>query len=82
MVNRQDQEGERMNSEWIKCSDRLPEKPGRYLVFRPNDKKALSLGPDTRIYYYSDTFGLGWTEDFNGENYVSHWMPLPEEPKE
>lgn len=69
-------------SEWIKCSDRLPEINGNYLVYDGEEiwmtsykwhrKEGNILG-----------FGLFFKTDppyVSGE--ITHWMPLPKPPEE
>lgn len=51
-------------SEWIKCSERLPEEDEYYLTHS-------SAGVD--VTYFSGRFL---------DEYATHWMPLPEPPKE
>ena len=62
--------------QWIRCSERLPDKPRLYLIH---------VAPDeyTNVAYYS---GYDWVIDeeeyyFNASD-VTHWMPMPEPPKE
>ena len=55
-------------NEWIKCSDRIPEKNGRYLV--------LEGGSYTWIGVSSLRNGR-----WDSEN-TTHWMSLPEPPKD
>lgn len=66
---------------WISVKDRLPEQPhkwdarGWYLV-------ALKNGVVKELCYEfleSSVFGYGWRETAYP---VTHWMPLPEPPKE
>ena len=77
-----------MNVEWIKVSDRLPETKGFYLVVYANDSNPA----ESTEYYWS---GIHWhcddmdiDDDFLDEferihnDSVTHWMPLPEPPKE
>lgn len=56
--------------EWISVEDRLPERPGKYLVYTV--KGATKLG-DYCSYLVDDKPQFDW--------YVTHWMPLPEPPK-
>ncbi len=68
-----------MNDEWISVKDRLPKEDGFYLVyivanFNPENKQMITLyfsGLSKRFIYGSD-------EIFT----VTHWMSLPEPPKE
>lgn len=57
--------------QWISCAERLPEKGGTYLVV---EKRTGVVG--TRYYYQScpDAFARNGT--------ITHWMPLPQPPKE
>lgn len=62
--------------EWIKCSERLPEKEGRYLAY-PN-----TIGePGTALFWVQ---GHIWQdlEDHTEPWAPTHWMPLPERPTE
>lgn len=58
-------------SEWIKCSERLPDKgsKGDFLVWVDNGKTKW-----TGIYTFD--------EDSWGFLQVTHWMPLPPAPEE
>ena len=67
---------------WINVKDRLPEKLIDVLVLDGNCKKIAYLSdgricPDSWKTNYIDKFGE--RETLNG---VTHWMPLPEPPKE
>jgi hypothetical protein len=79
-----------MNSKWIPCSERMPDKTGKYLVtitqggtvhttvrrFNPNPKHPKQNEPlfTRRVPLYS-----GWERATHG---VIAWMPLPEAYKE
>lgn len=54
---------------WIPCSERLPEKAGRYLV---TCTKWGAWEVDWNIWYKEPKEGWLW------EQSVSAWMPLPE----
>ena len=56
--------------EWIPVDDRLPDKPMKCLVYT---KRGECGGYD--ISYYNQGFYLQYAN-------VTHWMPLPEPPKE
>ena len=60
--------------EWISVEDRLPEKPGKYLVYAKHWIDGIK--PIIRC----DLWAHGWdkTDAFK----ATHWMPLPEPPKE
>lgn len=63
---------------WIKCSERLPEESGNYLVSRFNGHRGQSLDWNADV--------RGWNVTSKGERcyelFPTHWMPLPEAPKE
>lgn len=67
--------------EWISVKDRLPDKNGDFLAYVPNEKDNTKERVET--LYYMDI--NNW---FKGDYYsrkvygVTHWMPLPEPPKE
>ena len=63
---------------WIPCSDRLPEK---------NDQWVLCLCVSGAIEVLKFDYTMwNWDAQYPGrcymENYVTHWMPLPQLPKE
>lgn len=59
---------------WTSVIDRLPEKPGFYLVTKRQRSGQLIVA----IGHYS---GEGWSGSGNFSD-VTHWMPLPEPLKE
>jgi hypothetical protein len=59
------------SNEWISVEERLPERPGKYLVATYDGR----VGIGNLIDYYCDG-------ELSFDNYkVTHWMPLPEAPK-
>lgn len=59
--------------EWIKCSERLPEKNGCYLTF--DGEMVVAIYDVSTEHWIFDGEGFG--------KYIfTHWMPLPEPPKE
>ncbi|EFB5461357.1 DUF551 domain-containing protein [Escherichia coli O110:H5] len=75
---------------WISCSDRMPEMGERqYYVLAADFKNNYPPSiPNTQVGVYGDWFNDGnptWN-DGDGEDLhlkeVTHWMPLPEPPKE
>lgn len=71
-------------SEWINARDRLPEKAGCYLVYRPYFWK--KHGGQSCVCYWNGEY---WCDSYNNlgvfrlsSSDVSHWMPLPESPEE
>lgn len=77
-------------SEWISAKERLPEKNKAYLVykksgyfdilpFHENRKRLNDYGDNmSGAGFYDFDFDYGHRE----ENDITHWMPLPEPPKE
>lgn len=63
---------------WISVKDRMPDKDQEVLV--------LMDGEIIRVMSYRyDGDGMSWEDDygyFNSDDRVSHWMSLPEPPKE
>ena len=57
--------------EWIKVSDKLPEESGWYLCTRMPEYL-----PNTEYFVKEKPYR--WT-DYSS---ISHWMPLPEKPKD
>ena len=72
---------------WIPCTERLPEKNGRYLVTRKSNTLS-SLWARVYIVNYSDLMGLKkekiwWSGNVGKSNFkkfndVIAWVPLPE----
>jgi hypothetical protein len=81
---------------WIPVTERLPEKTGTYLAWTKWDLTEADEEPSAypieydaeeeafgwwKSYYDAET--LGWAgEDFIRYEGITHWMPLPEPPKE
>lgn len=62
-------------NEWIACKDKMPKMNQRVLVYEKDSKH----GYDIDIDWYD---GIFWFFKQDGEKpKVTHWMPLPEEPK-
>ena len=68
-----------MNMEWISVNERLPETYGEYIVFVKNLTGQIFLEKSIFVanYFYKQWLFEGWVD-----NKVTHWMPLPEPPKE
>lgn len=71
--------------QWISVKDRMPEQAGCYLVYRQHFYGWGIPGQITVCYWD----GIDWFDDYvDAEGYelpedsVSHWMPLPDPPKE
>lgn len=61
---------------WISVKDRLPEKGQQVLAYNPTDKEEP---------FWVDYLFLNANKELRwdmGVNEVTHWMPLPESPKE
>ena len=77
--------------QWISVKDRMPEHNGKYLTFSNQGGMdatdfALNLYKVDQ-YDFEDKKRAGWYELDNEYGYfeihdVTHWMPLPEPPKE
>ena len=66
--------------EWISTKDRLPKYGERVLVWNSIEWETGAVDEEARIAIRTHT-------NENGENWdvatdVTHWMPLPEPPKE
>jgi hypothetical protein len=58
---------------WIKCSERLPEKSGEFLVFmRCRKIEVACFSVECKF----------WGTSFFQTAGVTHWVPLPDGPKE
>lgn len=67
--------------EWINCSDLLPSDQEKYLCFIP--EHGVVIGVPDIDYNHDNIFFTGWTEDQTGKEIKpSHWMALPDSPKE
>ena len=62
-------------SEWVSVKDRLPENGETVLVYRPT----MKIQYMTSYYWYRFCDGA---IDIQGNDVITHWMPLPEPPKE
>ena len=62
---------------WVSVDDRLPEKNGVYITFCDDEGVFSAL-------YERGRKQSEWTDDYEGylDFDVTHWMPLPEPPKE
>ena len=64
---------------WISVKEKLPKKEGKYLIYTKNltGYKPLEENIFIAIFYCND-----WIFKYWEDNDVTHWMPLPEPPKE
>ena len=70
---------------WISVKDRLPEEKGTYLVFAPTYHGGSSSGLDCNDGIMFARWRKHWSIEVGYHqrpNCVTHWMPLPEPPKE
>ena len=73
-----------LSSCWIPVTERLPEKEGSYIVTTTTGAVTTARFyteeefPPTHYRPYSYRRSAGWSRNRN----VTHWMPLPEAPKE
>jgi hypothetical protein len=71
-------EAAKMMPKWISVEERLPEQGKRYLVlgyFHATNKPFIEI-------LWHDAHDLWWNRLYKGDYSVTHWMPLPEPPKE
>ena len=73
---------ERLKAErgWISVNDRLPEKNGKYLCYLVHDDPKLDsrMAVIFRNNSWSTVIGDNWIKTHS----ITHWMPLPEPPKQ
>ena len=68
---------------WIPVTERLPEKHGKFLVLVPSKIRGYGYFP--LLLWYKPKRGFyDSATDWGDVEYddVTHWMPLPDEPKE
>ena len=70
---------------WIPVTERLPNCNGCYLVWRPHFFGG-EIGMPSICYFdgtntWHDSYGVDFTRILHSED-VTHWMPLPEPPKD
>lgn len=58
-------------SEWIKCSDQMPDLCSDVIV---------SDGCDIGVMWFGSNGWDSWHPGNSVPNHVTHWMPLPEPP--
>ena len=67
-----------LRKRWIPVTERLPEQGKRYLVIRFDEVTKTQF---IDILWH-DAHDLWWNRLYKGQYNVTHWMPLPEPPKE
>ena len=63
---------------WISVKDRMPDEQETYLIFRKEPFGAVTIA----WYSGSENGWLALDGGFYADGVVTHWMPLPEPPKE
>jgi len=77
-------------TEWIKCSDRLPEKYGRYLVFSQFNGPVKAIAwrwahPSNKVNIAYLILGDVWqyaSDNFCEPHIITHWAELLEPPED
>ena len=64
---------------WVSVKDRLPEKSGQYLCWFGANK--VAIGPAI-VTYVDEWKAFGNLVSLEKYPNITHWMPLPEPPKE
>lgn len=77
--------------EWVKCSNQLPEKSGRYLVYEIKEEHSHNCAAynypiaccESNIAYFRCFQSKDWEWNSFDENNCNptHWMPLPNPPE-
>lgn len=64
-------------TKWVSVKERLPKESGTYLIF-------TGTAMMTAYYFGNDRWWLDYYDRTQTvtSDYFTHWMPLPEEPKE
>ena len=85
LKQQQDQESKPLN-EWIRAKDRLPDnKEYDWVLAQVVEDNGFMHIPRVMEYrqakndWFEETYG--WLSKHNGLFSVTHWMPLPEQPK-
>jgi hypothetical protein len=74
------------NMEWISVKERLPEEHKKVIAYG-QPKNDCSCNPSWRVmeasYQGNDQYELGWVYgEYDCQQEVTHWMPLPKTPKD
>lgn len=69
--------------DWIPCSERLPEKDGRYLCVWIDNDVAMFLFSNKHFRLSRHfSFDTGEIDTDEIDSIITHWMPLPEPPED
>lgn len=68
--------------EWISVNDRLPEQYKYVLAVFSNEEMVVAcvFDYDEDVAHWRAQIDMGWESDMDFD--PTHWMPLPEPPKE
>ena len=72
-------------SEWISVKDRMPRYNETVLIYRPSMAEPILADKYFGFYGEDEEWNEGWVrygKDLKGNDIITHWMPLPEPPKE
>ena len=68
---------------WISVKDRWPKKEGYYIVAEKNGEGKVYVNRRGLLYWANGpSWCMSWKERDIEKIKVTHWMPLPELPKE
>lgn len=72
---------------WVRCEDELPDEVGSYLVYAPTYIGGSSSAKECKagVMFARWLKGGHWSIEvgyYKRPGCVTHWMPLPEPPKE
>lgn len=68
-------------SEWIKCSERLPEPGLRVLATDGSFVGEAYMSAAGNWYRYGTPWAVAWKDWSKDNTTVTHWMPLPDAPE-
>lgn len=64
-------------SEWIKCSDEMPEENSKVIAFTAYGEMIFDM------HYKWEKYDNEWMSEYTlWRGRVTHWMPLPEPPED
>ena len=76
-----------VDSDWISVKDELPKADGKYMVWRDGEWEICEFDAEYQRFGYTyedydEMYSrlIGWDDTIHDD--VTHWMPLPEKPKE
>ncbi len=68
-------------SEWISVKDKLPDKPGEYLVYYKGRAGLIDYAAfgEYSVGYFR---GTSWDNNSYRGYVITHWVPLPKQPED